>query len=371
MGLSRNGHPKPSSLRLLEELPGIGDVVWAAVTRLAGAPVPTTVLFTAAEERAGTTVLAAATAIGLAQHQRVPVCLVETNVRRPALAGYLGLAGAGLSDVLDHRAELGACLQEMPEVPGLSVLTAGSARAPVPGEFTTERMNEVLAQLQERGHFVILDAAPVLERVESRLLLRRADAALLVLRARATRRLDAERAHQVLVDSGTPVLGSICNDYRTESLLGGGLAAANRLFEKAVRAERPRAVPAPAIDRGDLVDAWEDEPPVLRGDLAAAILERPLPANGEPLAPGTEAAYRRQIDLLERRIVKLTLQLEQTEADLKRIAAMKNIDLGLASIYRSVQGLSLEDEARAMKKSLLKKIFQANMELKTAMARIS
>lgn len=370
MGISRNGHAKPSSLRLLEELPGIGDVVWAAVTRLAGARAPTTVLFTAAEERAGTSVLAAATAIGLAQHQRVPVCLVETNVRRPALAGYLGLDGRGLSDVLDHRAELDACLQETPDVPGLAVLTAGSARAPVPGEFTTERMNEVLARLAERGHFVVLDAAPVLERVESRLLLRRADAALLVLRARATRLLDAERAHQILVESGTPVLGSIFNDYRTESLLGGGLAAANRLFEKAVRAERPRAVPAPAIDREELVDAWDDEPPLLRGDLAA-ILERPLPTNGEPLEPGTEAAYRRQIDLLERRIVKLTLRLEQTEADLKRIAAMKNIDLGLASIYRSVQGLSLEDEARAMKKSLLKKIFQANMELKTAMARIS
>src|ERR1043165_1044351 len=101
---------QPSALELLQSLPGIGDVVWATITRLASSRVTTNVLLTAAERDAGTTVLAAATAIGLAQHQRVPVCLIETNVRRPALARYLGLQGKGLSDILDGRAELEECL---------------------------------------------------------------------------------------------------------------------------------------------------------------------------------------------------------------------------------------------------------------------
>jgi hypothetical protein len=50
---------------------------------------------------------------------------------------------------------------------------------------------------------------------------------------------------------------------------------------------------------------------------------------------------------------------------------MKNVDLGIASTYRSVQGLCAEDEASAFKRSLMREIFQANLELKTAIARRS
>ena len=363
MASSSNGHVKTSALRLLEELPGIADVVWATVTRLASARVPTTVLFTAAEERAGTSVIASATAIGLAQHQRVPVCLLETNVRRPSLAGYLDLKSTGLSDVLDGRAELEDCLQEAPDCPGLLVLTAGTPRAPVSGELATDRMTAILARLEERCHYVILDTAPVLQHVESRLLLRHVDAVLLVLRARATLRSDAERAHDILVESGTPVLGSIFNDYRTEGFLGD-MGSANRAFRRAVRAEQPRT------------SFRIVKPPAAPEDPAAASNGSPLSTNRDPVleepslaANGSEAAHLRQIDILERRIVKLTRLLEETEANLQRIAAMKNLDLGIASVYRDVQGLSSEEQALALKRSLMREIFQANLKLKTAIAR--
>ncbi len=76
------------------------------------------------------------------------------------------------------------------------------------------------------------------------------------------------------------------------------------------------------------------------------------------------AEVRRQNDVLERRIAKLTSELGLTEEELKRIAAMKNIDLGIASIYRSVQGLA-EDEAHGKRKrEMMKEIFTANFELK-------
>lgn len=363
MNPSSNGHVKTSTLRLLEELPGIADVVWATVTRLASARIPTTVLFTAAEKRAGTSVVASATAIGLARHQRVPVCLIETNVQRPALAGYLGLEIAGLSDVLDGRAQLDDCLQEPPDCPGLVVLTAGTPRSPVSGELATDRMTAILARLEQRCHYVVLDTAPVLEHVESRLLLHQADAVVLVLRARSTRRSDAERAHDILVESGTPILGSIFNDSRTEGPLGD-VGRANRSFQRAVRAERPVA----SVGIEELPAAREDHPPASNG--------RPFSTNGGPTrdAPmpavnGSEAAHQRQIDILERRISKLTQLLEQTEANLQRISAMKDVDPGIASIYRNVQGLSSEEEALAFKRSLMREIFQANLDLKTAMAR--
>jgi Mrp family chromosome partitioning ATPase len=374
---SSNGHARTSALRLLEELPGIADVVWATVTRLASSPVPTSVLFTAVEERAGTSVLASATAIGLAQHQRVPVCLIETNVQRPALARVLGLESAGLSDVLDGRAELEDCLQEPHDCPGLLVLPAGTARAPIFGEFATDALTSILANLKQRCFYLFLDAAPVLDHVESRLLLRHAQAVVLVLRAGSTRRSDAERAHDILIESGTPVLGSIFNDYRTESLFGGS-GRANRSFERAVRAERLRASATSSPLRWETASVGSGLSPDEHEDLAAATNGDALPTNGGPtldvLAPpaeGSEEAHRREIDVLERRIAKLTQQLARTEADLRRLASMKNVDLGIASIYRGVQGLSSEEEALALKRLLMQKIFTANLELKSAMARRS
>ena len=56
-------------------------------------------------------------------------------------------------------------------------------------------------------------------------------------------------------------------------------------------------------------------------------------------------------------------------ASTARMGAMKSFDPGVASIYRDVQGISPEDEAKALKKELMQKIFEANLELKDAVAR--
>lgn len=361
---------QPEPARWLEELPGIPDIVWAALTRLAGRSAPTSVLFTAAEARAGTTLLAAATAVGLAQHRRVPVCLVETNFLRPALARYLGLEDRGLSDVLDGRAELARCLQEPRGCPGLLVLPAGAARAPSPGEFSGAVMRATLAELEQRCQFLILDAPPVLQHVETRLLLGHADASVLVLRARATLRADAERAHDILAESRTLLLGSIFNEARAERLFGGD-GGVNRAYRAAVRVERPRAVPEAPAPRSPPASVAMPAADPAHGHNGFAT-----PRNGRseahetvPEDPLSEDSHRREVETLERRIVKLTLQLARTESELLRLAALKDVDPGISSVYRSVQGVSPEEEALAAKHSLLQQIFQANLELRSAMAR--
>lgn len=75
------------------------------------------------------------------------------------------------------------------------------------------------------------------------------------------------------------------------------------------------------------------------------------------------AEQRVQIAQFERRISKLTSSLEMTEEELKRVAAAKNVDLGVSSRYRGVQGLSSSDENYETKKELMSCIFQANLEL--------
>ena len=80
------------------------------------------------------------------------------------------------------------------------------------------------------------------------------------------------------------------------------------------------------------------------------------------------AAARERIDLLERRLAKLTHLLGVTEEELQRVAAMKGIDMGIASIYRSVQGLSSDAANRERKIEMMKTIFQANLELKNKLS---
>jgi len=76
---------------------------------------------------------------------------------------------------------------------------------------------------------------------------------------------------------------------------------------------------------------------------------------------------QKTIDQLERRVAKLTESLGLTEAELKRVAALKNIDLGISSIYRNVQGLSGDDAGAEQKKEMLKNIFESNIALRAAL----
>ncbi len=72
----------------------------------------------------------------------------------------------------------------------------------------------------------------------------------------------------------------------------------------------------------------------------------------------------RIITNLERRIAKLNDQIGLTEEELRRVMAMKQIDGGVASIYRTVQGLSDGDGSADLKKEMMKQIFDANLEMK-------
>ena len=77
-----------------------------------------------------------------------------------------------------------------------------------------------------------------------------------------------------------------------------------------------------------------------------------------------QGEHQRQIELLERRIAKLTQSLGMTEAELQRVLRSKSLDPGIASIYKSVQGLSGDEVQMELKRALMEKIFEANVELR-------
>ena len=59
--------------------------------------------------------------------------------------------------------------------------------------------------------------------------------------------------------------------------------------------------------------------------------------------------------------MKLTSLLGVTEEELQRVLSMKSIDEGVASIYRTVQGLGAEAAQAEQKKAMMAVIFNENL----------
>jgi hypothetical protein len=80
--------------------------------------------------------------------------------------------------------------------------------------------------------------------------------------------------------------------------------------------------------------------------------------------PSEAREQAERIELLERRIAKLSDSLGMTEAELQHVLAQRAGDSGVASVYKNVQGLSPTAVQAELKKALMSKIFEANVELR-------
>ncbi|MCA8951673.1 MAG: hypothetical protein KDE27_19350 [Planctomycetes bacterium] len=102
------------------------------------------------------------------------------------------------------------------------------------------------------------------------------------------------------------------------------------------------------------------------GDAESRVIElvMDIVAGERKVTEEARAALRdREVENLQRRIKKLSDSLVQTEHRLQTVAAMKNIDDGISSIYREVQGVDVGDSMAGKKKELMSEIFQANLRL--------
>jgi hypothetical protein len=125
-----------------------------------------------------------------------------------------------------------------------------------------------------------------------------------------------------------------------------------------------------AIDDAAIADRVREALAASGGVADAAVEERVLAlvmdsvGRERSAAEEAKSALRdRDVENLQRRIEKLTQSLSSTEHRLRQVAAMKNIDDGISSIYREVQGLDDSSQDSGKKKELMGAIFAANMRL--------
>jgi GGDEF domain-containing protein len=135
-----------------------------------------------------------------------------------------------------------------------------------------------------------------------------------------------------------------CQPFAPDPGQRGGRAKLPGESPLAKPAPKPETAPAPKADLGVLVAE-------IRSDLERVYAEK---------LQGRE----QEVDLLNRRIRKLSEALGATEQELLRVAQMKSIDEGVASLYRTVQGLAESEANFAIKKQLMTDIFEANVRLR-------
>ena len=152
------------------------------------------------------------------------VLLIDADMRKPRLHDIFGMPNArGLSDLLrepknGHPPEKA---EQPTGIPGLSLLTSGSGASSATNLFYSSRMPELLAQYRKDFDTVVIDTPPMLQIPDARVLGRMADTVILVLRANKTTRDAALAARQRFAEDGTPLLGTILNDWDPKSSPNG------------------------------------------------------------------------------------------------------------------------------------------------------
>lgn len=180
------------------------------------------VMITSAIGGEGKTTLAAQLA-GRCANAGLSTLLIDADLRRPMLARLLEVPEQpGLAEVLTGDVEPETVLLVISNAGGFHLLPAGAA-GPDPGRlFSGPSFGQLLQRLRDAFDVVIVDTPPVLPVPDALLLGRWADGAVLAARHDSSRSHLVERANQLLISAGIPLLGVVVNGARSgESAYGG------------------------------------------------------------------------------------------------------------------------------------------------------
>lgn len=171
---------------------------------------PRSIVVTSAVSGEGKSTTSANLAIALAQ-AGTPVLLLDADLRRPKVGEYLGIESAvGITDVLVGRVAFEEAVQTWGPSGNLHVLPSG-AIPPNPSELLgSGQMRHLLERLSQR-YLVVLDAPPLLPVTDAAVLASMCSGALLVVRARSTKREAVAQAVENLRAVDARLFGTVLN----------------------------------------------------------------------------------------------------------------------------------------------------------------
>jgi len=178
---------------------------------LPGAQSPRVVVFTATESGNGCSWICARAAEILAGQVAGSVCLVDANLRSPALHQQFGIENHhGLADALRGSDSLGSFARSLSR-PNLWLLSCGSSPELALPLLGSDRMRQRIAELRSHTDFVLIDAPGLNVSNEAATLASDADGVVLVLKANSSRRETVRKTVHDLQAAKVSVLGAVLN----------------------------------------------------------------------------------------------------------------------------------------------------------------
>lgn len=173
---------------------------------------PRVVLFATIDVSKGCNWLCSVAANLLAKSVTGSVCLVEGDVREPALSDALGVqCERGLVDALQEDGPVREFAKPIgPD--NLWLLSAGGALQDSTVWLNSERMKHTLRAIRSEFDYVVMNAPPLNAFADGMALGRLVDGVVLVLEANTTRREAAVRVTESLRATSIPVLGAVLNN---------------------------------------------------------------------------------------------------------------------------------------------------------------
>jgi polysaccharide biosynthesis transport protein len=165
----------------------------------------------------GKTTLVSNLGIALAQTKR-SVVLIDGDLRRPRLHKIFNLDNSvGLSNVLTGDIDPITCpldkIVRSTTVPGLYVVPGGPPVDDAASTLFSPHLAPLIDRLQREFAAMLIDSPPMLHLTDARVLARYADGVVLVVRAGATTRDAAMSAQHIFEADGTPIYGTVLNDF--------------------------------------------------------------------------------------------------------------------------------------------------------------
>ena len=150
----------------------------------------------------------------LAQTDGATALVIDADLRQPCAADYFGIDWEfGLSEVLTGETRLTEAIVKL-RPSGLHLLPGGAPREDVAELLSGPRFGRLLDEARKLFDYIIIDAPPLGVFTDANLLINRADAALLVVRASVTRYAVVDRLLEQLPRER--MLGVVLNRAHTK-----------------------------------------------------------------------------------------------------------------------------------------------------------
>lgn len=176
----------------------------------------------------------------LAQSEGVRALIIDSDLRQPCATDYLGIdAPMGLSEVLGGQLTLQEAIVRL-DPAGLYLLPGGKPREDVAELLSGPTFARVITEARRMFDYIIIDAPPLGIFTDANVLISRADAALLVVRAGKTRYSQIDKLLEQLPRER--VLGVVLN--RTEEQPD---ASSYYYQQRYYRRDRELAAEAPGV----------------------------------------------------------------------------------------------------------------------------